>query len=74
MVMNMKHLYPDVPHDALTYFCFALFCSLVYEHKTVVGATYFFFIFSGGGVNKELNNIQSQKGETPGGDTSCFTH
>lgn len=34
----------------------------------------FFFIFRGGGVNKELNNFQSQKGETPGGDTSCFTH
>lgn len=72
MVMNMKNLYPDVPHDALTYFC--LHYCVLYEHKTVVGATYIFFIFSGGGVNKELNNIQSQKGETPGGDTSCFTH
>lgn len=38
------------------------------------GAIWFYVEASGGGVKKELNKFLCTKGETPGGDTSCYVH
>lgn len=65
--LGMQIFSHTVPRNHVLPLFSALF--LMYKHETI-----WCNMVLCGGVKKELNKFLCTKGETPGGDTSCYVH